>query len=143
MRIAIPIWEDKVSPVLDTALRLLIVEVRNEKEVSRFIYYIDEPDLTRRCLSIRELDVNIIICCAVSHPFRHMLMASGIDVIQEISGLAEDVLEVFLKGTLFRSGFMMPWCKRNRYWNYNEISDNKNVKTQNKRRLRNNVNRKQ
>ena len=38
MKIAIPIWEgDKISPVLDTALRLLVVETENKSEVSRFV----------------------------------------------------------------------------------------------------------
>ena len=101
MRIAIPIWEDKVSPVFDTALRLLVVEVENLEEASRFIYYMDEQTLTRKCQSIRNLDVDILICGAVSHPFLQILRASGLDVIQEISGRAEEVLEAYLQGNVF------------------------------------------
>ena len=115
MRIAIPIWEDKVSPVLDTALRLLVVEVEYHREVSRFIYNIDEQDLIRRCLRIRNLNVDTLICGAVSRPFLHMLLASGVDVIQEISGRAEEVLKAYFHGNLFYSRFLMPGCKRNRF----------------------------
>ena len=32
MRIAVPIWQDKVSPLLDAASRLLIVETEDERE---------------------------------------------------------------------------------------------------------------
>ena len=115
MRIAIPIWEDKVSPVLDTALRLLIVEAEGRRESSRFIYYIDEQDLTRRCLRIKNLNVDILICGAVSGCFLRMLLASEVEVIQEISGPAEEVLEAYLSGNIFHSRFSMPGCKRNRF----------------------------
>ena len=93
MRIAIPIWEEKVSPVFDTAIRLLVVEVENNKEASRFLYFIDENDLAQKCNRIRKLKLDILICGAVSHPFLHMLLASGLNVIQQISGSVEEVLE--------------------------------------------------
>ncbi len=114
MKIAIPVWYNKVSPVLDTASRLLIVEVEDREELSRFEIYLDEPELSRRCVRIRAMDVDILICGAVSRPFWKLLAASGINVIQNISGNPEDVLEAYLKGTLFRSGFLMPGCKRTR-----------------------------
>jgi len=114
MKIAIPIWEDKVSPVFDTALRLLVVEVDGNKEASRFIYYIGEQDLARKCQHIRTLDLDLLICGAVSHPFLHMLLASGLEVIQQISGKAEEVLEAYLKGNIYNTRFLMPGCKRYR-----------------------------
>jgi predicted Fe-Mo cluster-binding NifX family protein len=114
MKIAIPIWEDKVSPVFDTALRLLVVEIENMKEVSRFIYYIDEQDLNRKCQRVRNLGLDILICGAISHPYLHMLVASGLEVIEQISGPAEEVLEAYLEGNIFDTRFLMPGCKRYR-----------------------------
>ncbi len=112
MRIAIPIWEGKVSPVFDTALRLLVVEVTERGEESRFVYHIDESDLSQKCQRIRKLDLDTLICGAVSHGFLRMLLASGLDVIQEISGPAEDVLKAFITGNIFQPRFLMPGCKR-------------------------------
>ena len=112
MRIAIPIWDDKVSPVLDAASRLLIVDVENKKERSRFETILNEQDFTRRCLRIRGMEVETLICGAVSSPFSKMLTASGIDVIPDISGHVEDVLKAYLKGNLFHSKFLMPGCRR-------------------------------
>ena len=112
MRIAIPLWEDKVSPVLDTAARLLVIEVENQKEASRFETYLDEEDLSRRCYRIRGLAVDTLICGAISRPFSRMLLASGIDIIPEISGPIDDILDAYLQGNLFHSRFLMPGCKR-------------------------------
>ena len=93
MRVGIPKWGDKISPVLDTTSRILVLEVENYSEASRFEIYLDEQDLLRKCYRIRDLGIEIMICGAVSHPFLNLLTASGINMIPGISGQTEDVLE--------------------------------------------------
>jgi predicted Fe-Mo cluster-binding NifX family protein len=114
MRIAIPVWEDKVSPVLDTASRLLIVDIENRNEARRFEIYLDEQDLSRRCLRIRGMEIGTLICGAISRPFERMLAASGIRVIRDISGHSEKVLNAHLRGELLNSNFLMPGCRKSR-----------------------------
>jgi predicted Fe-Mo cluster-binding NifX family protein len=111
MNIAIPVWEGKVSPVFDTASRLMVLNLVDQEETSRFEAYIEEQDLTRRCLRIRRLGVDILICGAVSRIFYGILTAAGIHVIPWVSGCAEDVLAAYLDGTLFDSRFLMPGCR--------------------------------
>ena len=114
MKIAIPIWDDKVSPVLDSASRLLIVETEDRNIVSRFEIYLDEHDLSRRFFRIQNMEIDILICGAISHAFSRMLTGSGVEVIPEISGQAEEVLKAYFQGELFNPRFLMPGCKRNR-----------------------------
>jgi len=111
MRIAVPIWENKVSPVLDTASTLLIIESETQKEISRFEAFLLEQDIPRRCHFIQGLNINVLICGAVSRQLSGMLTASEIKVISGISGQAEKVLEAYLQGTLLNSGFFMPGRK--------------------------------
>ena len=115
MRVAIPVWEDKVSPVFDTASTLLIVEVDDHSEASRFIIFLDEQNLTRRRHRIQGLEVDVLICGAISRPFSRMLLGSGVEVIQEISGPFEEVLNAYLQGNIFNSKFLMPGCRKKRY----------------------------
>ena len=115
MKIAIPVWEDKISPVLDAASRLLIVELEDQKEVSRFETYLDEQDMSRRCVRIRGLGVDTLICGAISRGFSKILEASGIHIVPGISGHPEDVLDAYVNGNLFRSKFFMPGFQRNDY----------------------------
>ncbi|NLD37217.1 MAG: hypothetical protein GX654_10140 [Desulfatiglans sp.] len=112
MRIAIPVWDNKVSPVFDTALKLLVVNISNNREESRFFYPIDEEDITQKCHRIKKLQLDTLICGAVSQPFLQMLLSSGLDVIQEISGPAEEVLKAYIEGTMFQPRFLMPGCRR-------------------------------
>ena len=113
MKIAIPVWEDKVSPVLDTASRLLIVELEDQKEASRFETYLDEQNLSRRCIRICRLGVDTLICGAISRGFSKILEGSGIHIVPGISGHPEDVLNAYLRGDLFSSKFFMPGYQRN------------------------------
>ena len=115
MKIAIPVWEDKVSPVLDTASRLLIVEVLDQKEASRLEKSLDAHDLTLRCLRIKDLGIDVLICGAISRQFSNMLTASGMDIIPWISGNPEDVLRAYLQGTLLHPRFFMPGCRRKKF----------------------------
>jgi len=113
MRIAIPIWEDKISPVLDTASKLLVIDDETQKESFRFEASLRELDMSQRSSFIRKLDLDVLICGAVSRQFSEMLKACGIKIISGISGPAEDVLDAYLQGALPYSGFFMPGSKRN------------------------------
>ena len=110
MKIAIPVWEGKVSPVFDTASRLLILQIENKKETSRFETYFNEQDLTRRCLHIKALEVDVLICGAISGHLYRMLTVDDIEIIPWVSGAAKDVLEAYMNGSLFDSKFLMPGC---------------------------------
>ena len=112
MKLAIPIWEGKVSPVFDTASRLLVLQIDGRQEVSRFETYLDEQDITRRCLRLRGLEIQVLICGAVSRHLCMMLLSmAGIEVIPWVSGPVQEVLDAYLKGELFHSRFLMPGCR--------------------------------
>jgi len=112
MRIAVPVWENKVSPLLDTAARLLIVEVEGSKEDERFVTELIEQDLPQRCLRIQNMDIHVLICGGISQVFLRMLMAAGMDVIPGVSGDSEDVLTAYLEGVIYNERFLMPGFKR-------------------------------
>ena len=114
MRIAISIWDDKISPVLDTASKLLIIDKDNQKESCRFEANLFEQDIYQKCSFIRKLDLDVLICGAVSSQFSEMLKTYGIKIISGISGPAKDVLDAYFQGALLHSGFFMPGSKRDR-----------------------------
>ena len=108
MNIAISIWEDKISPLLDTASKLLIVENETQKESSRYEVYLLKQDISKKCRFMQSLNIDVLICGGVSRQFSEMLKASGIEVISGISGPARDVLEAYLQGKPLHSEFLMP-----------------------------------
>ncbi|MBW1730525.1 MAG: NifB/NifX family molybdenum-iron cluster-binding protein [Deltaproteobacteria bacterium] len=123
MKIAIPVWEGKVSPVFDTASRLLVFDVEDAKETKRFQTSLDEKDLGRRCSRIKGLGVELLICGAISSQFRDMLIASGVKVIPWISGQTEEVVKAYLSGRLCDPKFLMPGCGEEQMKEMAEICD--------------------
>ena len=112
MKIAMPVWENKISPVLDTASRLLVLEMKEGGAMSRYEIFLDERDLSKRCLRIVGLGVDTLICGAVTRHFSDMLEALGIDLIPGISGQPDDVLHACFEGRLGHSKYLMPGGNR-------------------------------
>jgi hypothetical protein len=62
----------------------MVVEFNEKGPKSRFEIYMDERDLSRRCMRIHDLCVDTLICGAVTRHFSELLKASGINLIQGI-----------------------------------------------------------
>jgi hypothetical protein len=112
MRIALPIWEDKITPLLDTASRLLVLNEGVGVKSDRFEVSLEGMDLHNRCVRIQALEIQILICGAVSRLFSGMLHGVGVQVISGISGGAEDVLRAYHHEGLSDPKFLMPGYKR-------------------------------
>jgi predicted Fe-Mo cluster-binding NifX family protein len=110
IKIAVPVWEGKVSPVFDTATRLLVVQMEGRREMDRFTALLREEDPSRRCLYLKGIGVDTLICGAISRPFYEMLSASGLKVVAWITGSPDRVIEAWLNGCLLRDEFIMPGC---------------------------------
>jgi predicted Fe-Mo cluster-binding NifX family protein len=115
MRIAISIWEERISPLLDTASKLLIIEKETQEESSRYDVYLLKQDISKKCRFIQSLNIDVLICGGVSRQFLEMLKAAGIEVISGISGLAQDVLEAYQQGVPLNSEFFMPGSQIGRF----------------------------
>ncbi|HUS46722.1 MAG TPA: NifB/NifX family molybdenum-iron cluster-binding protein [Phycisphaerae bacterium] len=114
VRVAIPVWSDRVSPVFDTAGQLMVLEVDGGRELSRSHAALGQvgPDLRPRRLS--ELGVDVLVCGAISQPLEAMVAAQGVQVVPQVCGPVEQVVEAFLVGQLGRPEFLMPGCCRRR-----------------------------
>jgi predicted Fe-Mo cluster-binding NifX family protein len=110
MRVAVTVWEDRISPVFDASRRLLIAEIENEQITNRsFVFF--NPDLPSNLTkTLAELDVPVLICGAVSQVPANIIAADGIRLIPFIAGEVDRVLEVYAKGNSLVPTFVMPGC---------------------------------
>jgi len=111
MKIAVSVWEGRVSPVFDTASRLLVLDVEETGEASGFEVFLDEQTCSQKCSRIQVLGVEILICGAISRYFQGILTASGIQVIPWICGAASEVVNAYRDGTLSQPRYLMPGCR--------------------------------
>ena len=83
MRVAVPKWCDRVSPVFDVAGRVMLVDIEEDSEVSREEVNIKDTHPAHRARHIVELGVNTLICGGISAPLEAMLLSAGVRVIPQ------------------------------------------------------------
>ncbi|MBN2508458.1 MAG: hypothetical protein JXQ71_17400 [Verrucomicrobia bacterium] len=110
MRIAIPVLNQHISPVLDWAERLLMVDVVHARETGRQWVLITEDHPTRRTEQLVNLGVDVLICGALTRYFEDLLAACPIRLWPRRCGDVEEVLAAFLHGDLDDHRFCLPGC---------------------------------
>ena len=108
MKVAIPTWDGRVSPVMDTACRLLIAEITGSQEVSRTIVDIPQVSISYRAGFISGLGIDLLICGAISHEFEQMLIASGVKMYPWYCGNVDEIIAAHSNGTLQKDNFFLP-----------------------------------
>ncbi|UCF06343.1 MAG: NifB/NifX family molybdenum-iron cluster-binding protein [bacterium] len=108
MKLAIPIWNGRVSPVFDAARQILVVDVPEGGETSRREHQLSETYLPLRIRRLEAMGVDVLICGAISNPIAALVEAAGIRIYPWVSGDVEDVIEAFQKKDLESPRYYMP-----------------------------------
>ena len=93
MKVVVPIWKGRVSPVFDTAGTLLVVDFENNREVSRRQIELRNESFTYRVKSLKDIEAEALLCGAISRPLFEMVVAAGVEVTPFLSGEVEALLE--------------------------------------------------
>ncbi len=112
MKLAIPMWNNRVSPVFDTAAQVLVVEITGGKVNGRQTLDVAQVPGFQRGEWLARAGVTTVICGAVSSPQEAVLRAAGMDVIPWIRGDIEDVVCAYCSGDLDRKDFRLPGYRR-------------------------------
>jgi predicted Fe-Mo cluster-binding NifX family protein len=110
MKIAIPVYNGNVSNVFDFAHRLLLVNIENGKEVNRSEVALEGQSLPQRLSKLKSLDVDVLVCGAISQVLANMVTTSGIQLLPYVTGRIDNVLQAYMTGQLLRPEFSMPGC---------------------------------
>ncbi|MBW1648397.1 MAG: hypothetical protein JRJ72_09900 [Deltaproteobacteria bacterium] len=112
MKIAIPHWQGRVSPVFDVCGRLLVVETESGREIGRSDVAVTGRDPLDRVTQLKTLGIDVLICGAISRTMEAVLAAAGIRVWAQVCGPAEAVLAGFLARGRTAACHRMPGCRR-------------------------------
>jgi len=110
MRIALPVWGDRISPVFDTAEQLLVVDFEGRQEISRHRLDMGGGSLPTRLEGLKARSPEVLLCGAISRPLVDLLDSAGIEVIPFLSGNIEDLLQAYLEERLPDPRYLMPGC---------------------------------
>ena len=100
MKVAIPIFNNRVSPRFEYAPALLLASVEHNRVVEKNELSLAEHDFFRRCALIKELGVDTLVCGGINGFTARLLAGRNVQVVSPVSGDVEDVLQHFLQGKL-------------------------------------------
>jgi predicted Fe-Mo cluster-binding NifX family protein len=109
-RVAIPVWQDRISPVFDTAVTVLFVDVDGRCPIVQVAVDLPDGPVQRRVTRLTENGVDVLICGAISRPLREMLEAAGVTVKPFLLGSVDDLIRAFVEGRLSEPRYTMPGC---------------------------------
>ncbi len=112
MKIALTVWEDRISPVFDAATTLLLAELEESGISEKHLAPLPPVSSLRLPETLQAMGVSILICGAISEGHANRLASNGIELIPFVSGKTEHILEVFAQGKPIVPAFSMPGCGR-------------------------------
>jgi predicted Fe-Mo cluster-binding NifX family protein len=112
MKVAVTVWEKRVSPVFDASQMLLIAEIENGAIVSKGQIGFDPETPSALIRTLAAMEVTTLICGAVSEQSAIVIETGRIRLIPFIAGEADEVLEVFAKNSDVDARYLMPGCGR-------------------------------
>ncbi len=111
MRIALTVWNGRIAPVFDVAGTVRLVEQNGEiLSGDKTISLPSGNGIMNRVDALLQLEIDVLVCGAVSNPAYRMIAVSGVKIHSFISGEEDEVLEALLNGTLEGKPFSMPGC---------------------------------
>lgn len=112
MKIAIPHWQGRVSPVFDASDAVVVIDIERGRERRRDNFKLASFDPVRRAQEVAGLGAEVVVCGAVSRTLENALIGAGIRVKGFICGDIDALVEAFLAGTLSDACFQMPGAHR-------------------------------
>jgi predicted Fe-Mo cluster-binding NifX family protein len=110
MRVAIPVWNGRVSPVFDEASTIVLLDIEDGQEKARAEVKLAAHPLVLKVKYLVEQHVDVLVCGAISQLLAEMCAVAGTSVVSWVAGPLEDVVRAFLTGALPSASYTMPGC---------------------------------
>lgn len=107
MIIAIPVWQNRVAPLFDTAANLLVI--KNEgNNPERDIINVESLTLFQRIDLLKILNVDLFICGGITKAILENIRNKSIKVTPFICGDINPIMNAVLQGKDIKALFSMP-----------------------------------
>ena len=115
MKVAVTVWENRISPLFDATRTLLIADIDNRVLTEKHLVPFDCISPFARAATLEELGVRTLICGGVSDFFAKLIEARNIQIIPFVAGRVDEVLDAYLRDALCQKRFRMPGCGHGQY----------------------------
>lgn len=112
MRTAFSLWNERIAPVFDVARHLWIVDAEDGRVIGQTGRRFSSDDPQERALRLTTLQVEQLVCGAITRSAYEALVERGIQVVSFIAGDLNQVVHACLADQLKDGGLNMPGCHR-------------------------------
>ena len=105
MKIAIPLFKDRISPHFGSSLRIFLVDIENAAVHQETTLEMCGKSPIEIAGLLLDLGVEKIICGGIQSFYKEWLISKGVAVVDNQRGLAREVIrEILEKEGLFKNG---------------------------------------
>ncbi len=110
-KVAIPLYNDRVSPLFDVSRRFIIFQV--ESGVVSDSYHLDTSADSgiQKVNRLKREYTEMIICSAISRVLADLITSKGMELIPGVIGNVSDVIQAYVSNALVIDRFTMPGCR--------------------------------
>ena len=112
MRLAVPSFQNRVSPVFDTCQQVLVFEADGDGRMKAVPVDLSRVGSLKRAERLRELDVDVLLCGGITQDQAQRIQAAGIRIVPWLAGDVAEIVEAFRSGQLEQPRFAMRGCRR-------------------------------
>ena len=105
--VAFPVFQSRIAPVFDTAVRVLLLQIEHQHELARSELHTKNLSGPERVAALRRAGVNTLVCAGISNVTHTMLESADIRVTPGIVGQVEEVIGAYLNKRLDDPRFFM------------------------------------
>lgn len=110
---AIPVFQARISPVLDSCQRMVVVDIEGGREIRRQELTLEKMSVPERIEVITRWGIRKIICAGVSDFMCKFLAGKNIALVSGIAGELEKIINAYICNRLNDACFMMPGKRDN------------------------------
>ena len=114
MKIALSVFRDCISTVFDVADQLMVLEMDEACGHKRTMVKIDSTDPARRAIQLKDREIDVLICGAISRPMQEAIAAMGVLVYPFVRGSVDEIIAAYTTGRLNSGVFALPGCRSRR-----------------------------
>lgn len=112
MKTAFSYWGNRIAPMFDTASQVRVVVSEAGRIVSDQRLALPQVIPVQKVVQLTTLEIEILVCGAVSRSLHNMIEAYGIQVIPFVAGDLDEVVTASINGRLEPEHYAMPGCRR-------------------------------
>jgi predicted Fe-Mo cluster-binding NifX family protein len=107
-RVAIPVFGSRVSPVLDSCQRMVVIDIEDGREIRRQEISVEKMSVYERIEIIARWGIRKVICAGISDVMCKFLAGKNIVIASGIAGEFEKIINAYICNRLDDECFVMP-----------------------------------